>query len=128
MVFARRNAINRESAARRGLRVVRMVKSCDPRVRPWMLLRDDFDFGGLGEVIDRHHLSIVVERRDADDLPRADVDEFQGVQRTVVVADVERAGVGGLIGQAVSQCCWDALTNVCASASQYGGPTIEDAA
>ena len=56
-----------------------------------MLLADDFDLRRLLEVIHRHHFAIVVERRHTGDLSGSDVDELVGVQRTVVVGDVESA-------------------------------------
>ena len=55
-----------------------------------MLLAHDFHFGWLLEVIHRHHFAVIVERGDALDLSRADVDELVGVQSTIVVGDVER--------------------------------------
>lgn len=87
---AGRNAFNGERPARRGLRVVRVIQNSDPGMSPRMAVGHDLDLGRLFESVERNYFAVIVERRDADDLPGPDVDEAVGVQRPVVVADVER--------------------------------------
>src|SRR5204863_2641076 len=60
-------------------------------VSPGVLLTDDLDLGCLLEAIHRHHFAIIIERGHAGDLSGSDVDELVGVQRPVVVGDVESA-------------------------------------
>lgn len=91
VVFPGRNSIDAKRADVRRLREVGMIEDGDPCVRPRMLLADHLDFRRFIEPIYRHHLAVIIERRDGGDLAGANIDEPVGMQRPIVVADIQRA-------------------------------------
>jgi hypothetical protein len=67
-----------------------MIEHGEPRAAPRVLDANYFHFGGLLEPINWNNFTVVVEGSDPHYLTGADVYEPVGVNRPVVVADVER--------------------------------------
>src|SRR2546423_2630873 len=68
-----------------------MIENSDPGVTPGMPVRHDLYLGSLLEPINWDYFAIIVERSDSNDLSRPNIDEPVRVQRSVVVAHIERS-------------------------------------
>src|SRR5215208_4033854 len=92
VVCAGRNSVDRKITGLARKRVIRVVEHDEACLAPRMKLVDDLQLRGLLEkLIERHHLAVVVEGSDSDDVSRSDIDDLVAMHRDVCAKQVQRA-------------------------------------